>query len=59
MTAGTFSKLLFPSMRLGFVVLPARLVEPFTRAVSIERRRDRKQRRTISIGIGSVSDWCR
>jgi GntR family transcriptional regulator/MocR family aminotransferase len=36
--AGTFSKLMFPSMRLGFVVLPSRLVEPFTRAVSITSR---------------------
>jgi GntR family transcriptional regulator / MocR family aminotransferase len=30
--AGTFSKSLFPSLRLGYVVLPPRLVEPFARA---------------------------
>ncbi len=28
----TFSKTLFPSLRLGYVVLPMELVEPFTRA---------------------------
>ncbi len=27
---GTFSKLLFPSLRLGYAVLPKSLVEPFT-----------------------------
>lgn len=36
--AGTFSKVMFPAIRLGFVVLPSRLVEPFTRAVSITSR---------------------
>jgi GntR family transcriptional regulator/MocR family aminotransferase len=30
--AGTFSKVLFPSIRLGYVVLPAQLVEPFLAA---------------------------
>jgi GntR family transcriptional regulator/MocR family aminotransferase len=32
---GTFSKTLFPSLRLGFVVLPPELVEPFRRARSV------------------------
>lgn len=36
--AGTFSKLMFPSLRLAFVVLPPRLVDPFIRAVSITSR---------------------
>jgi len=36
--AGTFSKLMFPSLRLAFVVPPPRLVEPFIRAVSITAR---------------------
>lgn len=36
--AGSFSKLMFPALRLGFVVLPPRLVDPFTRAVSITSR---------------------
>ena len=30
--AGTFSKVLFPSIRLGYVVLPPQLVEPFLAA---------------------------
>jgi len=30
--AGTFSKLLFPALRLGFLVLPPALIEPFRRA---------------------------
>ena len=29
---GTFSKVLYPSIRLGFMVLPERLVEPFVAA---------------------------
>jgi GntR family transcriptional regulator / MocR family aminotransferase len=32
---GTFSKTLFPSLRLGFVVLPPELVEPFRRARTV------------------------
>jgi GntR family transcriptional regulator / MocR family aminotransferase len=32
---GTFSKTLFPSLRLGFLVLPADLIEPFRQARSI------------------------
>lgn len=32
--AATFSKTLFPALRLGFVVLPDRLVEPFERILS-------------------------
>jgi GntR family transcriptional regulator/MocR family aminotransferase len=32
---GTFSKTLFPSLRLGFVVLPPELVDPFRRARSV------------------------
>ncbi|MCX4155041.1 MULTISPECIES: MocR-like pyridoxine biosynthesis transcription factor PdxR [Paraburkholderia] len=35
---GTFSKLMFPSLRLAFVVLPPRLVEPFIRAASLTTR---------------------
>jgi GntR family transcriptional regulator/MocR family aminotransferase len=30
--AGTFSKILFPSIRLGYIVLPGQLVEPFLAA---------------------------
>lgn len=36
--AGTFSKLMFPSLRLAYVVPPPRLVEPFVRGVSITAR---------------------
>jgi len=36
--ACTFSKLLFPSLRLAYVVLPERLVAPFVRAASITSR---------------------
>lgn len=36
--AGTFSKLLFPSLRLAYVVLPPQLVEGFTRLVSLTAR---------------------
>ncbi|MBT9501539.1 MAG: PLP-dependent aminotransferase family protein [Burkholderiaceae bacterium] len=32
---GTFSKLLFPALRLAYLVLPQALVEPFTRARSL------------------------
>lgn len=36
--AGTFSKLLFPSIRLAYLVLPAHLVEYFTRAAALTAR---------------------
>lgn len=36
--AGTFSKLLFPSLRLAYVVLPPQLVEGITRLVSLTAR---------------------
>ncbi|SKC96120.1 DNA-binding transcriptional regulator, MocR family, contains an aminotransferase domain [Burkholderia sp. CF099] len=36
--AGTFSKLMFPSLRLAYAVLPPRLVEPFVRAASLTVR---------------------
>ncbi|MGG1949465.1 PLP-dependent aminotransferase family protein [Trinickia sp. NRRL B-1857] len=36
--AGTFSKLMFPSLRHAYVVLPPRLVAPFVRAASITAR---------------------
>ena len=32
---GTFGKTLFPSLRLGFLVVPRALAEPFNRAVSV------------------------
>jgi GntR family transcriptional regulator/MocR family aminotransferase len=35
---GTFSKLLFPALRLGYVVLPEALVEPFAVAKSVSDR---------------------
>jgi GntR family transcriptional regulator/MocR family aminotransferase len=35
---GTFSKLLFPGIRLSFVVLPLQLVDPFVRAFSLTSR---------------------
>jgi GntR family transcriptional regulator/MocR family aminotransferase len=36
--AGTFSKLLFPGIRLAFVALPEHLVPPFLRALSLTAR---------------------
>lgn len=36
--SGTFSRLMFPALRLAFVALPARLVDPFKRATSITSR---------------------
>lgn len=36
--ASTFSRLMFPSLRLAFVVLPIRLVEPFKRAATLTAR---------------------
>ncbi|MDH1265261.1 PLP-dependent aminotransferase family protein [Pseudomonas sp. GD03944] len=36
--AGTFSKLLFPAIRLAYLVLPASLVESFTRAAALTAR---------------------
>lgn len=36
--AGTFSKLLFPSIRLSYLVLPAHLLESFTRAAALMSR---------------------
>jgi GntR family transcriptional regulator/MocR family aminotransferase len=36
--AGSFSKLMFPSLRLGYLVVPPDLVEPFTRMRSISDR---------------------
>lgn len=36
--AGSFSKVLFPSLRLGYVVVPEWLVEPFAAAISLTTR---------------------
>ncbi|WP_020655417.1 MocR-like pyridoxine biosynthesis transcription factor PdxR [Massilia niastensis] len=36
--AGTFSKLLFPAIRIAFVALPWQLVDPFVRAASLAAR---------------------
>ncbi len=36
--AGSFNKMLFPTLRLGFVVLPPRLVQPFLHARSMSDR---------------------
>jgi len=36
--SGSFSKVLFPSLRLGYVVLPPDLVNPFAAAVSVTTR---------------------
>jgi GntR family transcriptional regulator / MocR family aminotransferase len=33
--AGTFNKILFPSLRIAYLVLPSRLVEPFVRAKEV------------------------
>lgn len=35
---GSFSKVLFPSLRLGYLVLPADLVDKFAAALSITAR---------------------
>jgi GntR family transcriptional regulator/MocR family aminotransferase len=35
---GTFSKLLFPTLRLAYAVLPDQLIEPFTAALSLTSR---------------------
>ncbi|GAB2892408.1 hypothetical protein GCM10027093_29640 [Paraburkholderia jirisanensis] len=35
---GTFSKLLFPALRIAYAVLPERLVEPFSAALSLTSR---------------------
>ncbi len=35
---GTFSKVLFPALRLGYVVLPQAIVMPFTRALALVDR---------------------
>ncbi|MEI6000948.1 PLP-dependent aminotransferase family protein [Paraburkholderia bengalensis] len=35
---GTFSKLLFPALRIAYAVLPERLVEPFVAALSLTSR---------------------
>ncbi len=36
--AGSFNKMLFPTLRLGYVVLPQRLVEPFAHARGLSDR---------------------
>ena len=36
--AGTFSKVLFPSLRLGYIVIPADLLDYFSAALSITKR---------------------
>ena len=36
--SGSYSKVLFPSLRLGYVVLPEDLVEPFAAAISVTTR---------------------
>jgi GntR family transcriptional regulator / MocR family aminotransferase len=36
--AGTFSKLLFPAIRLAYLVLPVRLIDPFIAALSLTTR---------------------
>jgi GntR family transcriptional regulator/MocR family aminotransferase len=36
--AGTFTKFLFPSLRLAYAVLPERLVEPFAAALAVTSR---------------------
>jgi GntR family transcriptional regulator/MocR family aminotransferase len=36
--SGSFSKVLFPSIRLGYVVLPPDLVDPFSAAISVTMR---------------------
>lgn len=49
--AGTFSKLLFPAIRLGFVALPWALVDPFVRAASLAMRN------TNALGQAVLADF--
>ncbi|MBI9044985.1 MAG: PLP-dependent aminotransferase family protein [Anaerolineaceae bacterium] len=35
---GTFSKVMFPSLRLGYIIVPPNLVDPFTKALAVTNR---------------------
>jgi GntR family transcriptional regulator/MocR family aminotransferase len=49
--AGTFSKLLFPALRLGYLALPESLVRPFTMAKAVADTQ--RPHRTFCRGCGS------
>ncbi|WP_435608330.1 PLP-dependent aminotransferase family protein [Pseudomonas knackmussii] len=51
--AGTFSKLLFPAIRLAYLVLPEQLVQAFTRATALTARH------ANSLGQAVLADFIR
>ncbi len=44
---GTFSKVAFPALRLGYLVLPRQLVQPFSRARAVMVRHSEAGTQTV------------